>query len=131
MNITNEKTVMVFKKDNKYSVGISNKKQDGTYEKAYFPIQFNKGVELEDKTKIYIKKAWLSFYKWEYQDKKGTTFFIKCSEFETVEETIEQTKETKVQEQQRILNEVVNDPFEEYAKNNQEELNNLDFELPF
>ena len=92
MNITNEKQVMVFKKDNKYTVGISNKKQDGSYENAYFPIQFNKGVELEDRTKIYIKNAWLSFYKWEYQDKKGTTFFIKCSDFETVKETIENNR---------------------------------------
>ncbi len=128
MNITNEKIVMVFKKDNKYSVGISNKKQDGSYEKAYFPIQFNKGVELEDRTKIYIKKAWLSFYKWEYQDKKGTTFFIKCSEFETVGETIEDVKkEIKIQEEQRILNEVINDPFEEYA--NENPIN--DDDLPF
>lgn len=99
MNITNEKQVMVFKKDNKYTVGISNKKQDGSYEKAYFPIQFNKGVELADRTKIYIKNAWLSFYKWEYQDKKGTTFFIKCSDFETIQETIENSKQEPVQEE--------------------------------
>ena len=36
-------------------------------------------------------------------------------------------KETKVQEQQRVLNEVVNDPFEEYAKNNPID----DSDLPF
>lgn len=93
MNISNDYAVMVFKNDNKYSICVSNKKSDGTYEKAYFPIQFNKGIELEDRTKIYIKKAWLSFYKWEYQDKKGTTFFIKCSDFETLKETIEAAKQ--------------------------------------
>lgn len=93
MNIVTDRQVKIFKKENKYTVGLSNKKQDGSYENAYFPIQFNKGVELEDKTKIYIKNAWLSFYKWEYQDKKGTTFFIKCSDFETVGETIEKAKE--------------------------------------
>ena len=128
MNITNEKEVMVFKNDNKYSVRISNKKLDGSYENAFFPIQFNKGVELEDRTKIYIKRAWLSFYKWEYQDKKGTTFFIKCSDFETVEETIDNAKqETKIQTEQRILNEVINDPFENF--NNEIQLDESD--LPF
>ena len=51
MNISNNYPIMVFKKENKYTVGVSNKKQDGTHENAYFPIQFNKGVKLEDKTK--------------------------------------------------------------------------------
>ncbi len=87
MNITNDRNVMVFKNDKgKYSVGISKKNQTGEYEKAYFPIQFNKDVELEDRTLIKIKTAWLSFYKWEYELKTGTTFFIKCSDFEIVEQ---------------------------------------------
>ena len=86
MNITNERPVMVFKKDNKYSIGISKKKQDGSYENAYIKVEFNKDVELEDRTMITIKNAWLSFYNWEYQGKKGTTWVIKCSEFEKVEE---------------------------------------------
>lgn len=82
MNIVNDRPVMIFKKDNKYTIGVSKKNQNGEYEKAYFPIQFNKDVEIDDKTLIILKTAWLSFYKWEYQDKKGTTFFIRCSEFE-------------------------------------------------
>lgn len=86
MNIVNDNAVMVFRKENKYSVSISKKNQNGEYEKAYFPIQFNKGVELEDRTLIKIKTAWLSFYKWEYELKTGTKFFIKCSEFEIVEQ---------------------------------------------
>lgn len=116
MKLIEEKPVMVFKKDDKYSIGISNKKKDGTYEKGYYPIQFNKGVELENQTKIYIKNAWLSFYKWEYEDKKGTTWFIKCNDFELVSETIEKAKE-----------ETKKDPYEEFG--NQVELENL--ELPF
>lgn len=83
MNIVNNYAVTIFKSDNgKYTVGMSNKKQDGSYENAYYPIQFNKDVELENKTRIYIKNAWLSFYKWQHEDKKGTTFFIRCSQFE-------------------------------------------------
>jgi len=86
MNISNDKNVMIFKKDNKYTAGISKKNQDGSYDKAYFPIQFNQGVELENKTLIKIKNAWLSFYKWENETGKGTVFYIKCSDFDKVEE---------------------------------------------
>lgn len=86
MNITNERPVMVFKKDNKYSIGISKKKQDGSYENAYIKVEFNKNVELEDRTIIKIKHGWLSFYNWEYQGNKGTTWVIRCNEFEKVEE---------------------------------------------
>ena len=82
MNITNEKDVMIYKNDyGKYSVIISKKNADGSFEKAYMPIQFNKGVELENKTLIKIKNAWLSFYK--VEDK--TKFFIRCSDFDKVE----------------------------------------------
>ena len=93
MQIEEKYPVMIFKKENKYTVGISKKNQDGTYENAYFPIQFNRGTELEDKTKIYIKKGWLSFYKWEHEGKKGTTFFIKCSEFEILQNTAPKEEE--------------------------------------
>lgn len=86
MNISNEKNVMVFRRDKKYTVGIGKKNPDGSYENAYFPIQFNKDVELENKTLIKIKTAWLSFYKWENDSGKGTVFYIKCSDFDIVEE---------------------------------------------
>ena len=86
MNITNERPVMVFKKDNKYSIGISKKKQDGSYENSYIKIEFNKDIKLENRTMITIKNAWLSFYNWEYQGKKGTTWVIRCSEFDLAEE---------------------------------------------
>lgn len=82
MNVINDRPVMVFKKDNKYTIGISKKKKDNTYEKAYIKIEFGKDIELEDRTLITIKNAWLDFYNWEYQGKKGTTWVIKCSEFE-------------------------------------------------
>ena len=83
MDIISNRPVMIFKRDNKYNVGISRKKKDGSYETAYMKIEFNKGIELEDRQLITIKKAWLDFYNWQYQDKKGTTWCIRCSEFET------------------------------------------------
>lgn len=82
MNIINNRPIMVFKKDNKYNISISKKKQDGSYETAYMKIEFNKDVELKDRQLINIKNAWLDFYNWEYENKKGTTWFIRCSEFE-------------------------------------------------
>ena len=81
MEIVNNKPIMVFKTENKYSVCISKKAGDG-YEKAYIPIQFNKDVELENKEMISLKNAYLSFYKWEYEGKKGVTFCIRCLDFE-------------------------------------------------
>lgn len=119
MNISNDKIVMIFKKDKKYSVGISKKNQDGSYDNAYFPIQFNQGVELENKTKIKIKNAWLSFYKWKNEDKNGTIFYIKCSDFDIIEEK----KETN--------------PFEEFGNNIStesmvgEQIKITDNDLPF
>lgn len=44
-----------------YSTSISNKKEDGTYEKMYLSVQFKKGQETEGN--IEIKDGFLSFYK--------------------------------------------------------------------
>lgn len=119
MNITNDRESMIFRLEDKdkvkYTVGISNKKQDGTYENTFFPIQFNKEVSLEDKTKITIKKAWLSFYNWEYNGKKGTSFFIRCSDFTTNEGVQEQPKEDNQ-----------SDPFKD-VQFTDDELNSLPF----
>ena len=94
MNIVNENPVMIFKKDGQYgamySIGISKKKEDGTYENAYIPCKFRKDVNIEDRTNIYIKKAWLSFYK--DKDKKAV-FYIFINEFTTMEQTINKSKE--------------------------------------
>lgn len=120
MNIENKYPVTIYRNENKYTVGIAVKKQDGSYENAYFPIQFNKGVELKDKTKIYIKNAWLSFYKWEYEGKKGTTFFIKCSEFDTVDKVIEENFEP-------INKEPEEDPYKDFGNSIPAE----ELDLPF
>lgn len=80
-----EKVYMIFKDENgKYKVGITHKNQNGEYENAYFPVRFKKEVNLENQTKIKIKNYWLDFYNWEYNEKKGTTFYIFISEFEKI-----------------------------------------------
>lgn len=109
MNIVNDNLVMIFKNDSgKYSVGLSKKKENGEYERAYSPIQFKKDIVLENQTKGYIRKAWLSFYNWEHEGKKGTTVYIMCTEFETIEEVQEVAKQVKPTTEQ-------NDPFADFG----------------
>lgn len=65
MNITGK--TICYKNDYGYSTAISNKKQDGTYERMYVSLQLPKGVEVENKTYIEITRGFLAFYK----DKNG------------------------------------------------------------
>lgn len=92
MNIMNEYPVMIFKNENEYgtfySLGLSKKNVNGDYENGYITCQFKKGVELDNQTKIYIRKAWLTFYKKE----KQTVPYIMIADFETVSETIANSK---------------------------------------
>lgn len=60
MNILGK--TMIFKSEYGYSTAISNKNENGEYDKMYLSIQLPKGVELENKTIINITKAFLSFY---------------------------------------------------------------------
>lgn len=89
MNITGK--TMIFKSDKGYSTSISNKKEDGTYENMYLTINFKKGVELENQTKIDIKNGFFSFY----TNKEGRKIpKIIVTEFET--DSIENIPEVNV-----------------------------------
>lgn len=129
MNIQTDRQYTVFKQENQYgalySIGLSKKQQDGNYLNGYVRVQFKKGVELENKTRIYIRKGWLDFYK---SKNNETMLYVFVSEFETAGETI---NKTKAQVQQEILKEVTQDPFEEYYEQNKEAVDNLDDSLPF
>lgn len=104
MKIIEDKGIMIFKNEKgRYTASISRRNQDGSYENAYFPIEFNKGVELENRTNIIVNNAWLDFYKWENEHGKGTSWKIKCNDFKVVgekkenpfafENVVEQTEE--------------------------------------
>lgn len=98
MNIQTDKMQMIFRKDNEYgtnyTMGMSKKKKDGTYDNTYIPVQFKKEITLDNQTNIYIKKAWLSFYK----TKEGKpVFYIFISEFNTVSEEANQYKSIKTE----------------------------------
>ena len=92
MNITNTYPVTIFRNDTQYGtfykVGLSKKDVNGNYINGYKDVRFKKEVELADKTKIYIKKAWLDFYVKE----KRTIDYIFISEFETLDNKIEESK---------------------------------------
>lgn len=90
MEIVSDREEMVFRNDYNgkvfYSMGLSKKKQDGNYENGYITAQFKKDTQLNNRTKIKIKKAWLDFY---IKDKK-TIPYIFINDFDVVgEEKIE------------------------------------------
>ena len=108
MNLTSDRPIQIYRFEDgdkvKYTFGVGKKKLDSNeYDNAFYPIQFKQGVSIPDKSKIIVKKAWLSFYSWEYQGKKGNTFYVMCSEFDLVNEEVK--PETKVA-----------DPFAEFGE---------------
>lgn len=62
MKISGE--TMIFKNDKGfYSTSVKNKLLDGTYENMYIPVNFKKGIEVHNKTKINVSDGFISFYK--------------------------------------------------------------------
>lgn len=62
LKVTGE--IYVFKNDKgAYSTSISKKNEDGTYENMRISVNFRKGTELENKTKINVTNGFLSFWK--------------------------------------------------------------------
>lgn len=125
MNIVTDSPYTVFRNDyngySYYKIGVSKKSQTGEWINGYIRCQFKKDVSLENKTKIYIRKSWLSFY----LNNKETIPYIFISEFETTDETIEKAKaECSPQIGQEGGQQ---DPFEEFAG----EIHIDDGELPF
>lgn len=78
MEITSNKEEMIFRKDYNgkpsYSLGLSKKDKDGKFVNGYIKVNFKKGVELNNKSKIKIKNAWIDFYK--DNEKTIPTIFI-------------------------------------------------------
>ena len=85
-----EETIFKNEKDGKvsYSIGISKKKEDGTYENGYIPCRFRKDVSVDNKTRINIKNAWIDFYKID----KRTFLYVFINDFE-IANKIEQKEE--------------------------------------
>lgn len=61
-----------------YSIPVSRKNSEGETEFAYKLVQFKKGVDLADRTKIEIRNGWETFYK----NKDGEdVFYVFISDF--------------------------------------------------
>ena len=95
MELVSSKEEMIFKNEyngkSSYSLGLSKKDKDGKYIKGYITVNFKKGVELNNQTKIKIKSAWLDFYKKD----KATIPTIFINEFEVVNEIPTEKLKTK------------------------------------
>ena len=65
----------------RYQTQLSKKDMDGNWTNGYIGIQFNKGVELQDKADIELTNAWIDFYT--SRDNK-TVPFIRCTQFELI-----------------------------------------------
>lgn len=130
MNIENQYPVSIFRFESGeniyYKMGLSNKDQNGNYINGYIPVQFRRGIELENKTKIYLKKAWLTFYLKKESingvDKNITVPYVFVSEFEKVEEVIAGSKEKDI-----VKEEAASDPFADLGN----EIVFTDDDLPF
>ena len=69
-----------------YAVGVSSKKQDGTWVSSYLPTKFRKGVVVENKMRINIKDSFLTAREYEANGSKKTVIELMVLEFDTVDE---------------------------------------------
>lgn len=97
MEIISNKEEMIFRKDYNgrpiYSIGLSKKKKDGSYEKGYMAVNFKEGTNIVNQSKIRIKQAWISFY---LKDNKTIpTLFINDYELISIPKPKEEDSEEK------------------------------------
>ena len=93
MNIQDTKQYTIYEKELNgtkfYRLQLSKKMQDGSYQNGYVDIKFAKCETPVNKTKIYLKNAWWSFY---LNKDKHTIPYIVCMEYETAEQVIRDSK---------------------------------------
>lgn len=91
MKISNEYPVMIFRKEFNdktfYSMGLSRKKQDGTYENAYIDVRFKGEVNIPNQTNIYVKDGFMSFY---IKDGKPV-YYLVITDYQLVADVIKET----------------------------------------
>ena len=91
MKIVSDKEEMIFRKDfndrPSYSLGLSKKNKDNSYTNGFIKVNFKKGVDLKNKTKIKIVDCWLDFY----LNGKNTIPTLFINDFEIVQEQKEES----------------------------------------
>lgn len=103
MKIESNREEMIFRSDINdraiYSIGLSQKLQDGGWERGYMPVQFRKGTDLKNQTKIKIKEAYLKFY---IKDKRTNPYiFINGFELADGFEAMKQVSDRNIQPQEK------------------------------
>lgn len=125
MNIKENYIVMVFCKEFEgrklYSIGLSKKNKNGGYDNGFMSVRFKKDVVVNNKTRIKLKDAWLSF-----NTNEGKTFpFIFINDFEIISETNPSAEKCGKEE----------NPFEDFGNSIkaevQEQIEITDDDLPF
>lgn len=125
MNIQDDKQFTIYEKEingvKYYRLQMSKKVQDGSYQNGYIDVKFAKCEPPKNRDRIYLKRAWISFY---LSKDKHTIPYVVCMEYETAEQVIRDSKKDIVK--QEVKNDS-GDLFKEFGEENQDEL----YELPF
>lgn len=125
MNIKENYIVMVFCKEFEgrklYSIGLSKKNKNGGYDNGFMSVRFKKDVVVNNKTRIKLKDAWLSF-----NTNEGKTFpFIFINDFEIISEANPSAEKCGKEE----------NPYEDFGNSIktqvQEQIEITDEDLPF
>lgn len=122
MNIESDKEKTIYRNEVNgkalYSIGLSHKKQDGSWENGYMTCRFPKDADIPNKTKIKIVNAWLDFY---IKD-KVTHPYIFINKYEIVNDDLPQNTKSKYSNDSdvQLTDEDIDKTF-----------NNNDLELPF
>lgn len=105
MKVTSDRTETIYRHDKEdrtiYTMKLVKKNMDGEYENGYILTKFRNGVELDDKSKIKIKDAWLDFYK--KDDKTNISLFVNDFDLED-NNTLQKQEEKKEQEENPFAN---------------------------
>ena len=125
MNIQDDKQFTIYEKEINgtkfYRLQMSKKMQDGSYQNGYIDVKFAKCEPPKNRDRIYLKKAWISFY---LSKDKHTIPYVVCMEYETAEQVIRDSKKDIVK--QEVKNDS-GDLFKEFGEEHNDEI----YELPF
>ncbi len=81
MLVISDKSEIIHKHNNFYTIEVRSKNIDNSYSKYNLPVFFMKGIELEDLTRIKIKKGWFKT--------NGNDISIFIKDFEKIKSEIE------------------------------------------
>lgn len=128
MNIQDDKQFTIYEKEingvKYYRLQMSKKVQDGSYQNGYIDVKFAKCEPPKNRDRIYLKKAWISFY---LSKDKHTIPYVVCTEYETTEQVIRDSKKDIVK--QEVKEDNPDDLFKEFGEEHKDD--ELELELPF